>query len=79
MLMKEVESAFFTTMMGISGRNPAGISKFITPHENRRAEGLSFFENGGVTYVTDCGVIEHLPDLGHWGLDFDLLFKGLRN
>ncbi len=29
--------------------------------------------------VTDCGVIEHLPDLGHWGLDSDLLFKGLRN
>jgi len=30
-------------------------------------------------HVTDCGVIEHLPDLGHWGLDSDLLFKGLRN
>ncbi len=29
--------------------------------------------------VTDCGVIEHLPDLGHWVLDSDLLFKGLRN
>jgi hypothetical protein len=31
------------------------------------------------SFVTDCGVIKHLPDLGHWGLDFDLLFKGLRN
>jgi hypothetical protein len=29
--------------------------------------------------VTDCGVIEHLPDLGHWVLDSDLLFKDLRN
>ncbi len=29
--------------------------------------------------MTDCGVIEHLPDLGHWGLDSDLLFEGLRN
>jgi len=44
MLMKEVESVFFKTVMGISGRDPAGISKFTTPHENRRAEGLSFFE-----------------------------------
>jgi hypothetical protein len=44
MLMKEVESAFCRTVMGISGRDPARISKFITPHENRRAEGLSFFE-----------------------------------
>jgi len=35
-------------------------------------------KNGGVTYVTDCGVIEHLLDLGHWVLDSDLLFKGLR-
>jgi hypothetical protein len=39
----------------------------------------AFLKNGGVTYVTDCGVIEHLPDLGHWVLDSDLLFKGLRN
>ncbi len=44
MLMKEVESAFFRTVMGISGRDPAGIFKFITLHENRRAEGLNFFE-----------------------------------
>jgi hypothetical protein len=35
--------------------------------------------NRGVTYVAGCGVIEHLPDFGHWGLGFDLLFKGLRN
>jgi hypothetical protein len=40
---------------------------------------LAFLKNGGVTYVTDCGVIEHLPDLGHRGLGADLLFKGLRN
>jgi hypothetical protein len=30
-------------------------------------------------YVTDYGVIEHSPDLGHCGLDADLLFKGLRD
>jgi len=43
-LMKEVESSFFRTVMGISGKDPAGISKSITPHKNRRVEGLSFFE-----------------------------------
>jgi hypothetical protein len=42
--MKEVEFAFFRTVMGISGKDPAGISKFITLHKNRRAEGLNFFE-----------------------------------
>ncbi len=26
--------------------------------------------------VTDCGAIEHLPDLGHWGLDSDLFGSG---
>jgi hypothetical protein len=39
----------------------------------------AFLRNKGVTYVTDYGVIEHSPDLGHWGLDADLLFKGLRD
>jgi hypothetical protein len=29
--------------------------------------------------VTDYGVTEHLPDPGHWGLDSDLSFKGLKN
>jgi hypothetical protein len=43
MLMKEVEFAFFRTVMGINGRDPAGISKFITLHENKIAKGLSFF------------------------------------
>jgi hypothetical protein len=42
--MKEVESASFRTVMGISGRDPAGISKSITLHRDRRAEGLNFFE-----------------------------------
>jgi hypothetical protein len=42
--MKEVESAFFRMVMGISGKDPVGISKFITLHENKRAKGLSFFE-----------------------------------
>jgi hypothetical protein len=30
-------------------------------------------------FVTDYGVIKHWPDLGHWGLGSNLLFKGLRN
>jgi hypothetical protein len=42
--MKEVKFAFFRMVMGISGKDPAGISKFITLHENRRVEGLNFFE-----------------------------------
>ncbi len=29
--------------------------------------------------MTDYGVTEHLPDPGHWGLDSDLSFKGLKN
>ncbi len=29
------------------------------------AEGLSFLRNGGVTYVTGCGVAERKPDYGY--------------
>jgi hypothetical protein len=32
--MKEVESALFRTEMEINGRDPAGISKFITLQAN---------------------------------------------
>jgi hypothetical protein len=63
--MKGAGSAFFKTVMGISGRDPAGITKSITFHKDRRAEGLSFLRNGGVTYVTDYGVAERQPDYGH--------------
>jgi hypothetical protein len=44
--------------MGISGKDPAEIYKSITLHKIRRAEGLSFLRNGGVTYVTGQGVTE---------------------
>jgi hypothetical protein len=43
MLMKEAESALFRMEMEIDGRDPVGISKFIIPQANQRAEGLSFF------------------------------------
>jgi hypothetical protein len=44
--------------MGISGKDPAKIFKSITLHKIRRAEGLSFLRNGGVTYVTGQRVAE---------------------
>ncbi len=50
--------------MGISGRDPAGISKSITLHKDKRAEELSFLRNRRVTYVTNYGVVERQPDLG---------------
>jgi hypothetical protein len=77
--MKEVESAFFRTVMGISGRDLAGISSLSHFTKTEELRDSTFLKNGGVTYVTDYGVTEHLPDLGHWGLDSDLSFKGLRN
>ncbi len=62
--------------MGETPQGSLSLSHFTKTEELRDS---AFLKNGGVTYVTDCGVIEHLPDLGHWGLDSDLLFKGLRN
>ncbi len=61
------------------GETPQGSPSL--PHLTKTEElrDSAFLKNGGVTYVTDCGVIEHLPNLGHWVLDSDLLFKGLRN
>jgi hypothetical protein len=64
-LKKEVRSASFKMLMGISGKDPAEIFKSIIPHEVRRAKGLSFLRNEGVTYVTDYGVAERQPDCGH--------------
>jgi hypothetical protein len=52
--------------MGISGKDHGGIFKFITLHKVRRAEGLSFLRNGGVTYVTGYGVAGQQPNYGHW-------------
>ncbi len=51
--------------MGISGKDPTMIFKFITLHKVRRAEGLNFLRNGGVTYVTGYGVAERKPDYGY--------------
>jgi len=53
---KGAEYALFKTLMGISGKDHGGILKCITLHKVRRAEGLSFLRNGGVTYVTEHGV-----------------------
>jgi hypothetical protein len=52
------------------------------PSRSTRLEELrdsAFLRNGGVTYVTDCGVIEHSPGFDHRVLGSALLFKGLRN
>jgi hypothetical protein len=51
--------------MGISGKDHGGIFKFITLHKVRRAEGLSFLRNGGVTYVTGYGVAGQQPNYGY--------------
>jgi hypothetical protein len=42
-------------------------------------EGVVPWAKSRPSTVAGCGVIEHLPDFGHWGLGSDLLFKGLRN
>jgi hypothetical protein len=51
--------------MGINEKDHGGIFKFITFHKVRRAEGLSFLRNGGVTHVTGYGVAERKPDYGY--------------
>ncbi len=51
-LKKAAGYALFKMPMGISGKDPAEIFKSITLHKIRRAEGLSFLRNRGVTYVT---------------------------
>jgi hypothetical protein len=57
-LMKGAGYALFRMLMEISGKDPVGIFKSIILHKVRRAEGLSFLRNRGVTYVTDYGVAE---------------------
>jgi hypothetical protein len=57
-LKKAAGYALFRMLMGISGKDPAKIFKSITLHKIRRAEGLSFLRNGGVTYVTGQRVAE---------------------
>jgi hypothetical protein len=51
-LKKATGYASFRMLMGISGKDPAEIYKSITLHKIKRAEGLSFLKNRGVTYVT---------------------------
>jgi len=55
-LKKEAKYASFKMLMGINGKDPAGIYKSITLHKIKGAEGLSFLRKGGVTYVTRQGV-----------------------
>jgi len=59
--------------MGIKGKDHGGIFKFITLLKVRRAEGLSFLRNGGVTYVTGNRVVERGPGDGSWVCEYDLL------
>jgi hypothetical protein len=64
-LKKGAGYALFRTLMEISGKDPAGIFKSIILHKVKRAKGLNFLRNGGVTYVNDYGVAERQPDCGH--------------
>jgi hypothetical protein len=47
-LKKAAEYASFRMLMGISGKDPAGIYKSITLHKIKGAEGLDFLRKGGV-------------------------------
>jgi hypothetical protein len=55
-LKKATKYASFKMLMGISGKDPAGIYKSITFYKIEEAEGLNFLRKGGVTYVTGQGV-----------------------
>jgi hypothetical protein len=57
-LKKVARYALFRTLMQISGKDLAEIFKSITLHKIKRAKGLSFLRNGGVTYVTGHMVVE---------------------
>ncbi len=70
---KEARYALYRTLMGTSGKDPAGIFKSITLLKVKRAEGLNFLRNGGVTYVTGNGVVERGPGDGSWVCESDLL------
>jgi len=70
---KEAEYALYRTLMGTSGKDPAGIFKSITFLKVRRVEGLNFLRNGRVTYVTVNGVVERGPGDGSWVCESDLL------
>ncbi len=63
-LKKGAGYALFRMLMGISGKDPTEIFKSITLPKFKRAEGLSFLKNGGVTYVTGYGVAKWKPDNG---------------
>jgi hypothetical protein len=64
--------------MGISGKDPTETFKSITLHKIRRAEGLKFLRNEGVTYVTGQGVTEQGACCGSCNVKTDFCFKGLR-
>jgi hypothetical protein len=55
-LKKAVEYASFKMLMGISGKDPAGIYRSITFYKIEEAEGLSFLRKGRVTYVIGHGM-----------------------
>jgi hypothetical protein len=55
-LKKVAEYASFKMLMGISGKDLAGIYKFIMFYKIKKIEGLSFLRKGGVVYLTGQGV-----------------------
>jgi hypothetical protein len=70
---KEARYALYRMLMGTSGKGPARIFKSITLLKVRRAEGLSFLRNGGVTYVTGNRVVERGPGDDSWVCESDFL------
>jgi hypothetical protein len=58
-LKKGAKYASFRMLMGINGKDLAGIYKSITLHKIKGVEGLNFLRKGGVTYVTRQGVTGH--------------------
>ncbi len=56
-LKRAIESTSLRMLMDNNGKDPVGIYKSITFYKIKEAEGLNFLRKGGVTYVTEQGVI----------------------
>ncbi len=63
------------------GETPQGSPSLSPSKQTEELKDSAFLRNEGVTYVTDCGEIEHPHGSGHWvsASGADLLLKGLSN
>jgi hypothetical protein len=61
------------------GETPQGSPSLSPSKQTEELRDSAFLRNGGVTYVTGCGVVEHPPYSDHWvaGYDSDFVLKGL--